>query len=406
MIRSSNVSIKQANLQKQLEVQRFIDEYKKVTQLFVDILWEMEHVPTLIPKELTSTVETWLSARAIQCSAKQASGVVRGTRKKQKDRLYRIKQLNIEGKFKQARKLQLYHDKTACSKPNLKTCQPELDSRFVQIDFNPSTSSFDSWITISSIGNSLKLILPIKKQKHFNELLSKGTLKGGIRLSNSSVNFMIEIPDPEPKALGQLIGIDVGQKSILTVSDGTTVDKDKHNHTYQTICNKLARKKKGSKAFKRAQNHRKNFIGWALNQIKWSDVKQINCENIKNLRYKKVTSKGLRHWNYKELFDELEHKCEENGVQILKLNPTYTSQRCSTCGWVQKKNRHGKQFKCASCGFTADADLNASINISLPLMELTPKQQWSSKANRTGFYWLLKSEELIVPHTQKSLSLS
>jgi hypothetical protein len=286
MIRSSKVSIKQANLQKQIEVQTFIDEYKKVTQQFVDILWEMEYVPTLIPKEITSTVETWLSARAVQCSAKQASGVVRGTRKKQKDRLYRIKQLNIEGRFKQARKLQAYHDKKACSKPNLKTCQPELDSRFVQMDFNPSTSSFDGWITISSIGNHLKLVLPVKKQKHLNELLSKGQLKGGIRLSNNSITFMVELPDPEPKAQGQLIGIDVGQKAILTASDGTSIDVDKDGHTYQTICNKLARKKKGSKAFKRAQTHRKNFIGWALNQIEWAGIRQLNCENIKNLRYK------------------------------------------------------------------------------------------------------------------------
>jgi len=88
------------------------------------------------------------------------------------------------------------------------------------------------------------------------------------------------------------------------------------------------------------------------------------------------------------------------------VNPTYTSQRCSICGWVQKKNRDGKQFKCKSCGFAADADLNASINISLPLMELNSSQQWSSKANRTGFYWSLKSQELTVPDTQKTLSLN
>jgi transposase len=360
----------------------------------------MEHVPALIPIELTSKVETWLSARSKQCCAKQASGIVRGTKKKTKDRLYRIKQLNLDKKFKQSRKLQLYHDNVSCSKPTLNDCCPELDSRFISMDFESKSTTFDGWITISSIGDGLKIVIPIKKQKHFNKLLSEGQLKLGIRLTEKYISFMFELPDPIIKTEGKLIGIDVGQKSILTSSDGTSVDADKDGHTYQTICNKLARKKKGSNGFKRAQIHRKNFIGWALNQLNWTDLKQINCENIKNLRYKKVTSKALRHWNYKELFDGLEQKCEENGVQIFKLNPTYTSQRCSTCGWVQKGNRNRKKFKCKICGFTADADLNASINISLPLSELKSKQQWSSKANRTGFYWHLKSPELTVPVAQ------
>ena len=64
-----------------------------------------EKIPVLIPKELTSSVSTTLSARIQQCAGKQASGIVRGTRKKQEQIMWRIKKLEEEGKFKYARKL-------------------------------------------------------------------------------------------------------------------------------------------------------------------------------------------------------------------------------------------------------------------------------------------------------------
>ena len=54
----------------------------------------------------------------------------------------------------------------------------------------------------------------------------------------------------------------------------------------------------------------------------------------------------------KDIFDKLESIALDAGVQIKKINPTYTSQRCSSCGWTRKSNRKGKQFKCGQCGFT------------------------------------------------------
>jgi len=57
-------------------------------------------------------------------------------------------------------------------------------------------------------------------------------------------------------------------------------------------------------------------------------------------------------------------------------------------------------FKCDICGFAADADLNASINISLPLVAIS-KQQRLKQINRTGFYWLVEGQERIVSATNK-----
>ncbi|MGW2046952.1 RNA-guided endonuclease InsQ/TnpB family protein [Streptomyces sp. NPDC001858] len=43
----------------------------------------------------------------------------------------------------------------------------------------------------------------------------------------------------------------------------------------------------------------------------------------------------------------------------------YTSLRCSACGWIDKNSRKSQaEFECSSCGFTCNADANASINVA------------------------------------------
>jgi transposase len=46
------------------------------------------------------------------------------------------------------------------------------------------------------------------------------------------------------------------------------------------------------------------------------------------------------------------------------VNPRHTSQECSACGCIDKENRKSQsKFVCKDCGFTANADINAAINI-------------------------------------------
>jgi putative transposase len=211
---------------------------------------------------------------------------------------------------------------------------------------------------------------------------------------------MFELPEPSLVEDGRTIGIDIGQKTTLSCSDGQTVDKDVHGHTYQSICAKLARKKRGSSGFRKASTHRKNYLRWCVKQINFQNVKAVNIENIKHLRKGRRNTRTMQHWNYAELFDVLASSLEGQGVSVRKVNPTYTSQRCSACGWTRRRNRKEKQFKCDKCGHTQDADLNASRNISLNLLPISKKERLS-KVSRTGFYWLETGKEPIVPCAQE-----
>jgi len=399
MIRSTKTTLNFSNKEKLKNVHLFIDEYRTVLVQFIDLLWNMNKIPALVPKELTSQIKSWLSARAIQCAAKQASGIVRGTQIKQKRRLFVIDKLKSSGKFKKARKLQLIYNTTKQSKPIVDNIQCELDERFVKIDFNENTS-FDGWIVLSSLGNKLKLKIPFKKHKHFNKMLLNGKIKKGIRLSKHNITFMFDLKAPTIASDGKTLGIDIGQTTTLSCSNGQLLDKCPHNHTYVSICNKLARKKKNSKNFNKAIAHRSNYLRYIVNQLKLDGVRVVNRENIKNLRKFTNTSRRMKHWNYAELFDVLDRKLETQGVLVNKLSPTYTSQRCSQCGWTRKLNRKKKKFKCDKCSFECDSDLNASLNLSFNLVPIT-KQERLQQKNRVGFYWTVASKEPIVPSVQK-----
>lgn len=400
MFKSTKTSLKFSNREKHEQIKTFIAEYRRVTELFIDVLWELETIPKFITKELSEGIDTWLSARTIQCIGKQASGIVRGTRKKQEKRIFIYNKLIKNDELKKARRLKMIIDKVKITKPEINSLEPELDSRFIKIDLDNNTS-FDGWLTISSIGNKQKIVIPFKKTKHFNRISHNSIMTSGVRLSNKNITFMFESNTPTKKETGITIGLDIGQTTILSCSNGVQVEVDAHGHSYKSICDTLSRKKKGSKGFLKAQNHRTNFIGWSINQLDLQDIKQVNRENIKYMRYGKRSSKSLTHWNYKELLDKLDSKLVDSGVQINKIDPTYTSQRCSKCGWVRKGNRKGKAFKCDRCGFAADADLNASLNLSFELVPIG-KQQRLKKSNIQGFYWLSEEQAPIVPVALKT----
>jgi len=208
---------------------------------------------------------------------------------------------------------------------------------------------------------------------------------------------MFEMPYVSKRTAGITLGIDIGQKTLLSISNGNFSKKNKDGYDIESITNILIRKKAGSRGFQKAKEHLENYIKWSVNQIDLDNVKEIRLERLFKLP---KLSKRLKHWVYPLIISSIESKCIEHGVRVKYIGATYTSQRCSKCGWVRKINRKGKRFKCDKCGFEHDADLNAAINISLELKPIGKKQRLQ-RLNVKGFYWDVVSSDNIVPDTKE-----
>lgn len=95
---------------------------------------------------------------------------------------------------------------------------------------------------------------------------------------------------------------------------------------------------------------------------------------IEDLRVRNMTAgggarkRGLNRVVLDAAFGEfrrlLEYKGKLYGCEVVAVPAPYTSQRCSVCGYVEAGNRLSQaEFRCLSCGFETNADLNAAINI-------------------------------------------
>jgi IS605 OrfB family transposase len=73
----------------------------------------------------------------------------------------------------------------------------------------------------------------------------------------------------------------------------------------------------------------------------------------------------LHSWAFAQFGQFTAYKARRAGVPVVFVDPAYTSQRCSTCGLTDKKNRPAQAtFCCTSCGFAEHADVNAARNIA------------------------------------------
>ena len=92
----------------------------------------------------------------------------------------------------------------------------------------------------------------------------------------------------------------------------------------------------------------------------------IQMEDLSGIKEDTGFPRRLQHWTYYDLQTKIENKAKEHGIKVVKVNPRYTSQRCSKCGHIDPRNRPSQsQFCCTACGFMTNADFNASQNISI-----------------------------------------
>lgn len=91
----------------------------------------------------------------------------------------------------------------------------------------------------------------------------------------------------------------------------------------------------------------------------------IQLENIEQLSGVKGNNFLLSDWALFDFKTKLMNKAEEVGIDVIEVNPRYTSKRCSDCGYINERNRIGQpKFRCLKCGHEDNADYNAAKNIS------------------------------------------
>lgn len=367
MIRSSSLTLKFATLAKLNTLNQVFNEYTNVVNQFI---YEF-HQSKNLPRFSKNKTETWISVQLQQVAGKQALEIVKSTRKKDLDIRYR-KYKKVYKYFKEKnRQINFLSKKFSELKLNYKLT-PRFDGKLITFDQRQfslckSQNSFDFWVHLRCLGNKYIIDLPLKNHKHNKKFKDWKQVKSCRVLRNNGkfkIELIYEKKTPVINKMKNELAIDAGINCLMSCSDGKQIGLE-----LKKLIIELNKKQQKSKLWNRKLNQIHNYIHWCVNQLNLENISDIILENLKYIqigtkqRTSKATRKLLSRWNLGLWHTAIEQKCEENCVELHFVGPKYTSQTCSRCGNVDKGNRNGIAFKCTACGYEANADLNAAINI-------------------------------------------
>ncbi len=202
-----------------------------------------------------------------------------------------------------------------------------------------------------------------------------------------SIQVEEDRPQPEP-ATGKPIGIDLGIKTLATLSDAKPFENPRalkrqlkklkrlsraHSRKQKGSKNREKSRKKLTKLHARIANTRNDALHKTTAQIvaKTKPASErpslivLEDLNIAGMLKNRKVSRAIADVGMSEFRRQLEYKAAQAGIVVKYANRWYASSKtCSSCGWIDENlDLSQRVFVCIECGYIADRDYNAAKNI-------------------------------------------
>lgn len=195
------------------------------------------------------------------------------------------------------------------------------------------------------------------------------------------VSVLVETEQVYKQKTDKTIGVDLGIKTLATLSDGVIIGNPHFIRENQTklirLQQYLSRKKKGSRRKKKcklkiARLHRKisDKRLWYMHNLTTMlvdnyDVICIEDLNTSGMLKNHCLANYISDASFYMFRQQLEYKCKWYGKKLVVIDRFYPSSKtCSRCGWKDDDLKlSDRVFRCENCGLELDRDFNAAINI-------------------------------------------
>lgn len=242
-------------------------------------------------------------------------------------------------------------------------------NKYLSMEFTNSVRQTKGGFKVGTFG-----MIKVFNNKKINGRIKRARLlrkADGLYVQIIFEDFSQKLKDNE----NQIVSLDMGIKYFAVSSDGEFINNPKHLFKYLSDLRienrKLSRMKKGGNnwsdqvsiiknLYLKISNTRLDFLHKTSSYFA-SNYDTIICEdlNVKGMAMNKKLSKHILDCGWSEFFWQLSYKSN-----LIKVNPKHTSQKCSNCGHTCKENRATQSlFQCIECGYTENADLQATKNI-------------------------------------------
>jgi putative transposase len=245
------------------------------------------------------------------------------------------------------------------------------------VTLNPSKSdSFDYWLQLPSLTHRRPVNIPLKSNNYFEEAPGKTSKHFTLQLEDGELKVTsLKTSEASTAPIGDReVALDWGLLSLFASSEGDQYGKSiyewlkNRDSELQSLQGQLQRlgiplksNKRYNKLNRRIREYVKNEVGRILKALVRSGVGTLIVEELDfrggglSKRMNRLVSRAGRGAVSASLLN-----LEEQGVTIIRVNPAYSSQECSNCGYISRANRNSKQFTCCFCGKKLDADVNAA----------------------------------------------
>ena len=239
------------------------------------------------------------------------------------------------------------------------------------------------WIRIKEKG-----YIPTTKDGY---MIRSGTVS--VKAGRFYVSVLVEIPDVNiDNNSNEGIGIDLGLKDLAIVSNGKTYRNINKSAGLKKLEKQLIREqrslsrkyenlKKGEstqraniqkqrlkvqKLHHKMDNIRTDYINKTIAEIVKTKPSYITIEdlNVKGMMKNRCLSKAVASQKFYEFRKRLKAKCDEKGIELRVADRFYPSSKtCHHCGSVRKNLKLSDRIYRCECGYVADRDLNAALNL-------------------------------------------
>ena len=250
---------------------------------------------------------------------------------------------------------------------------------------NQNYTITDSKISMPVLTDSKSQRVKIKAQGSARtwELLKTSKL-GTLRITVKNGKYVAQVAYEvieNPKVVStKAMGVDLGIKcpAVIVHENGATkfVGNGRQikqvRRKYNNQRKKLMKHKK-MKALKKLGNKENRWMRDVDHKISRSIVNEAIKNNVGIIKLealsgiRRTTSKSrknnhsLHSWSFYRLAQFIEYKARIAGIQIIYVNPAYTSQRCPHCGSVNHAD--DRKYVCENCGYHSHRDRIGAVNI-------------------------------------------
>jgi IS605 OrfB family transposase len=285
---------------------------------------------------------------------------------------------------------------------------------FSSVDLNKELFAFRGLdrVAITTVGHG-RQVFPIEWGNYYTQRLKfvRKTAQLVYRKDLNSFFIVVyaEIEEQPTIVPTSWLGVDVGIKNVAVDSLGNfyggeeiTLRRLHYKEKRRELQKRKALKRKLGldtrsirRALRRISKKERNFTKTALHTVSKRIVTAaktlslgIALEKLGGTR-ERITATARRQsrylyscWSYHTLQQFITYKARLNGVPVVFVSPKHTSTTCPKCGYQDKKNRKSQaEFKCRQCGYEANADYVAALNLALRAQGINPCPQMPSSFN-------------------------